>query len=225
MESGMQLARFREMRFPCLQTFHQSGNRIFMTQGKILAFAGSSRRESINQRLLLYITNRLRGLGAEVTVVDFREFEIPLFGEDFLTDNGFPADAQRFYGLLKAHPAFLIACPEYNRSITPLLKNVIDWSTIPRPDDRPMAAFEGKVAGLCAASNGKLGGLRGLFHVSDILQSIGTNVLPKQVAVGNFNSAFDDNDGLVDKMAASMCESMCEQLMNTVRGAGPVPAR
>lgn len=190
-----------------------------MTQsGKgILAFAGSNKRESINFRLLKHIAARLQEKGAQVTVLEMREFDIPLFGEDFLSEKGFPTDAQRFYELLKAHPAFLIACPEYNRSITPLLKNLIDWSSIPRPGDSPMAAFNGKTAGLCSCSGGKLGGLRGLYHVSDILQSIGTNVLPKQVAVGGFAEAFSAEGKLVDKMASAMMEAMCDQLVQAAR--------
>jgi chromate reductase, NAD(P)H dehydrogenase (quinone) len=187
-----------------------------MSKGKILAFAGSSRRESINYKLLLHIAGRLKNDGAEVTVINFRDFDIPLFGEDLVAEKGIPADAQRFYQLLTSHKAFLIACPEYNRSITPLLKNVIDWSTIPRKGDPPMLAFNGKTAGLCSASMGKLGGLRGLFHVSDILQSIGTNVLPKQVAVGNFGDAFDEAGNLIDKMAATMADAMCGQLIAAI---------
>ncbi len=188
-----------------------------MSKGKVLAFAGSSRRESINHKLLVHIVGRLQNEGAEVTLVNFRDFDIPLFGEDLMAEQGMPADAQRFYKLLTEHPAFLIACPEYNRSITPLLKNVIDWSTIPRKGDRPMLAFDGKTVGLCAASMGKLGGLRGLFHVSDILQSIGANVLPKQVAVGNFSEAFDDAGNMIDKMAATMADAMCGQLMAAIQ--------
>lgn len=188
-----------------------------MSRGKILAFAGSIRRESINQKLLMHITGRLQSEGATVTVINLRDFDIPLFGEDLLTEKGFPEDAQRFYELLCEYPVFLIACPEYNRSITPLLKNVIDWSTIPRKGDPPMRAFNGKIAGLCSASMGKLGGIRGLFHVSDILQSIGTNVLPKQVAIGNFGEAFDDAGKLTDKMAATMADAMCGQLIAAVK--------
>lgn len=182
----------------------------------ILGFSGSSRRGSINKQLLHYLVKRIRVLGGEATVVDLADFDVPLYNGDLEEADGIPPDARRFYRLLKEHRGFLIACPEYNRSITPLLKNTIDWASRPRPGDRPLEAFDGKVAGLCAASPGVLGGLRGLFHVTEILQNIGTSVLPKQVAVGRFEDAFDDSGQLADERIRGMADGMCRDLLAAV---------
>jgi NAD(P)H-dependent FMN reductase len=184
-----------------------------MSQGKILAFSGSCRRESMNRRLLDIVADKLQQAGAPVTVVDLGDFDVPLYNGDLEAEHGIPADAEKFYQLMKQHDGFLIACPEYNRSITPLLKNTIDWASRPRQGDRPLEAFDGKVAGLCSASAGRLGGLRGLYHVAEILQSIGTNVLPKQVAIGGFPQAFDEAGNLTDKMASSMMDALCQALV------------
>ncbi len=187
-----------------------------MPHGKILAFSGSCRKQSINGELLGHVVERLRAAGAVVTLADLGEFDVPLYNGDLEAEQGIPADAEKFYQLMKRHAGFLIACPEYNRSITPLLKNTIDWASRPRPGEPPLAAFDGKVAALCSASPGALGGLRGLFHVAEILQSIGTNVLPKQVAVGNFAQAFDDSGTLVDDRINALLNGMCQSLMATV---------
>ena len=76
--------------------------------------------------------------------------------------------------------ALLIAAPEYNSSLTPLLKNSIDWVSRATGDEPPLVAFQGKAAALMSASPGGLGGLRGLVHVRSILASIGVLVLPDQ---------------------------------------------
>ncbi len=195
-----------------------------MPREKILAFAGSSRQDSINQKLLQLVVDRVRQAGGEVTLVNLAEFDVPLYNGDLEAEQGIPADAERFYQLMKQHAGFLIACPEYNRSITPLLKNTIDWASRPREGDRPLEAFDGKVAALCSASPGALGGLRGLYHVAEILQSIGTSVLPKQVAVGGFASALDDDGNLTDTRNSSMMDAMCQRLVRAVNQAAGSPA-
>ncbi len=184
-----------------------------MAKPKILAWAGSSRRESINRKLLDHVIQHVEEAGGDVTLVNLGELDVPLYNGDLESEQGIPADAAKFYELMKEHPAFLIACPEYNRSITPLLKNTIDWASRPRTGEAPLVAFDGKFAALCSASEGKFGGLRGLFHVAEILQSIGTNVLPKQIAVSAFSKAFDDDGHLADERMRSMLAAMCRNLV------------
>ena len=150
---------------------------------RVLALSGSLRKESLNQKLVSHAASLARGHGAEVTLVSLRDFDLPLFNEDIEKSPGTPADALRLKDLMKAHDAFLIACPEYNSSITPALKNAIDWASRPREGEKPLECFAGKTAGLCATSPGALGGLRGLFHVREILMNIQTRVIPAMVAV------------------------------------------
>ena len=67
---------------------------------------------------------------------------------------------------MKEHTGFLIASPEYNSSVSGVLKNVIDWTSRPDGDDKPLVCYTGKVAGLMAASPGAFGGMRGLGHLA-----------------------------------------------------------
>lgn len=163
---------------------------------KILAFAGSARQNSFNKKLVKLAAEGAQLAGAQVTYVDLRDLPMPLYDQDLETEQGFPDTVKQFKTLLKANQGFLIACPEYNSSITPLLKNAIDWASRPEPDESSLVCFRDKVAVLMSTSSGALGGLRGLVHVRAILGSIGVIVLPDQKAIPNANEAFDDYGNL-----------------------------
>ena len=111
-----------------------------MTPPKILAFAGSARTGSYNQKLLTAAAEYARSAGATVTVVSLRDFALPLFDQDLEAAQGMPAGAKQFKGLLREHDGFLIASPEYNSSFTPLLKNAIDWASRAETKEEPPLA-------------------------------------------------------------------------------------
>jgi len=182
---------------------------------KILAFSGSSRRDSINKKLVTFAADQARKLGGDVTLIDLRDFAMPLYDGDLEAEQGPPEGATRLFNLMKEHQGLLLACPEYNSSITPLLKNAIDWVSRPREGEQRLAAFTGKVAGLLSASPGQLGGLRGLVHVRSILSSIGTFVVPGQVAVSAAHEAFDENGSIRDSAVAERIEAVVAQLVET----------
>ena len=165
---------------------------------RILAFAGSVHRGSVNKKTVGVAVEGARAAGAQVTVVDLLDYPFPIFNEDVEAQEGIPANAVKLKELFKSHHGFLISCPEYNSSITPLLKNVIDWMSRKAKDEPVMAAFNGKAVVLMAASPGALGGLRGLAHVRDILGNIGAIVLPQQVALPKAHEAFDPDGTLKD---------------------------
>jgi chromate reductase len=167
-------------------------------QPRILAFAGSARKDSFNVKLVHIAAAGARAAGAEVTVLDLNDFPMPLFNQDLEAADGPPPQASRLKEIMRAHGGLLIASPEYNSSISPLLKNTIDWVSRPADGEPMLAAYQGKVAGLMSASPGRLGGLRGLVHLRSILSNIGVLVIPDQVAVGEASSAFDDRGDLVD---------------------------
>lgn len=170
-----------------------------MSTTRILAFAGSARQASFNKKLVKIAAEGARAAGAEVTYLDFRDLPLPLYDEDLESSEGLPANVLQLKALMKSHQGFLISCPEYNSSITPLLKNAIDWASRPAPDEPSLACFQEKVAVLMSASPGGLGGLRGLFHVRSILSNIGVIVLPDQKAIGSAHQAFDESDNLKDE--------------------------
>jgi NAD(P)H-dependent FMN reductase len=171
---------------------------VIMTQPRILAFAGSARRESYNKKLVRVAAEGARREGAEVTLLDLRDLPLPLYDGDLEAADGLPPNAVELKRLMLAHQGLLIASPEYNSSISPLLKNAIDWASRPAAGEAPLACYVGKVAGLVSASPGALGGLRGLVTVRSILGNIRVLVVPEQVAVAKAAQAFDEQGGLVE---------------------------
>ena len=184
-----------------------------MTTPRILAFGGSLRRDSYNQKLAAFAAQGAREAGAEVTVIALRDFPLPVFDEDLEKASGMPEQAKQLKQLFREHHGLLIAAPEYNSSITAALKNAIDWVSRTESDDEPsLAAYSGKSAILCSASPGALGGLRGLVHVRAILGNIGVTVLPDQVAVGKAYEAFGADGALVNEKQAGAVKRLGAQL-------------
>ena len=166
---------------------------------RVLAFAGSTRRASFNQALVGIAAAGAREAGAEVTEIELRDYRLPVFDQDDESEHGKPEPARRLKQQLVDHDAWLVAAPEYNSSITGVLKNGIDWASRPDPGDPgPLVAFRGKLVVLMSASPGVLGGLRGLVHVRAILGNLGCVVLPDQVAVPKAREAFDAEGRLID---------------------------
>lgn len=187
-----------------------------MNQSKILCFAGSARKDSVNKKLARLAASCIERAGASSTFVDWSDYEIPLLNEDSLTANGFPKAVLELKTLCREHDGFLIASPEYNSSVSPLLKNVIDWASISLPDEPPLSllCFKGKSAGLLSASPGGLGGLRGLFHLRDILQNIGVTVAPEMFALSHAYAAFDDSGSFNDPKNAAHVQSVALGLLH-----------
>lgn len=149
----------------------------------ILVFAGSIRAGSVNRVLAKAAAKGAADAGAEVTWLELGDYPLPLYNGDLEAAEGIPDAAMALKDIFDAHDALLIGSPEYNSSVTPLLKNTIDWVSRPVEGRRRLHAFQGKVAGLVAGSGGNLGGLRGLVHVRAILGNIGVLVVPEQRAV------------------------------------------
>lgn len=165
---------------------------------KILAFSGSTRKTSYNQRLVRIAAQGAEEVGAEITVIDLADFDMPIFNEDLEARKGMPSSARAFKELLIAHDGFLIASPEYNSAFSPLLKNAIDWASRREVDELPLLAYKGKFAAIMSASPGALGGLRGLVFLRLVLSNIGVTVLPMQQAIANAAQAFNEDGSLVD---------------------------
>ena len=187
---------------------------------KILAFAGSARTDSLNKRLVHVAAESARDAGGDVTVVDLRDFAMPLYDGDLEAAEGVPENATRLREAMTEHQALLLSCPEYNSSITPVLKNAIDWVSRPAEGAPPLVAFKGKVAALLSASPGALGGLRGLTHVRSILGNIGVLVLPDQVAIPKAHEAFSDDGALVDERVGAKVTALARQLVETASRLG-----
>ena len=175
---------------------------------KILAFSGSNRDGSYNAMLLDVAVAGARAAGAEVEILNLRTLELPLFDADFEQAKGLPKGVEQLKARMMAHQGFLIASPEYNGSLSPALKNAIDWASRPNGSEPPLACFADKVAAFCSASPGGLGGLRGLAHVRTILSNLKVLVLPDQVAVGAAHHAFHAEGGLKDEKQRQSVEAL-----------------
>jgi NAD(P)H-dependent FMN reductase len=152
-----------------------------------------------------------------VTVVDLRDFPMPLFDEDLEKHSGMPASAQKLKDLFLAHQGLLISSPEYNSSITAVLKNAIDWVSRSSPGQPGLVAYQGKVASLMAASPGALGGLRGLVHLRAILGNIGVIVLPAQIAIPKAHEAFNADGSLKDSALQTSVEGLGRTTAETLK--------
>ncbi len=168
---------------------------------KLLAFAGSLRRDSFNKKLVKLAADGARAAGAEVTCLDLADFPMPIYDGDLEAKSGLPEHARRFREALKSHDGLLISSPEYNSSVSAALKNAIDWASRPDPQipgEPGLVAFGGKVAGIMSASPGALGGMRGLVHLRSILGNIQVLVIPEQVSVNTAHEAFNPDGSLKD---------------------------
>ena len=170
---------------------------------KILALAGSTRTQSFNKKLVRVAADGARAAGAEVTEIDLRDYPMPLYDGDLEAESGLPGQARALRRVFLEHDGLLIAAPEYNGSISAVLKNTIDWLSRSHEGEPALACFEGKVAGLMAASPGRLGGLRGLSHVRQILSGIRVLVIPEQQAVPGAGQAFNEAGALSDEQQAA----------------------
>jgi NAD(P)H-dependent FMN reductase len=185
-----------------------------MNPVKLVAFAGSTRSGSFNKQLVQIAAAAAREAGAEVTCVDLRDLALPLFDQDLEAASGLPENAKKFKALLRESDGFLISSPEYNSSVTAVLKNALDWVSRAESDEEPsLAAFRGKAAALFSASPGGLGGLRGLVHLRSILGNIGMLVLPDQIAISTAHEAFDESGQLKDPRKAAQVADLARSLV------------
>ncbi len=168
-------------------------------KARILAFAGSTRRESWNKKLIRIAVQAAQTAGAEVSLVDLADYPMPLYDGDLENEKGIPENGMKFKRLMNDHDGFLISCPEYNSSNSGVIKNTIDWASRQAEGEKPLQCFKGKVVSLMSASPGRLGGLRGLVHVRAILSNVGCIVLPEQVAVPLASEAFTKGGQLEDE--------------------------
>ncbi len=179
---------------------------------KIIAFSGSTRKASWNKKLVALAVEGARKAGGTVKLIDLSDYELPLYNQDYESEHGLPENAQKLKQLFSEHQGFLISSPEYNGSISPLMKNTIDWVSRPAKDEKPLLAFKDKLAVLMAASPGGLGGIRALPHLATILNGVGVTVLPNKYALSSAHQAFSEDGKLKDERTNSLIYGLGEAL-------------
>lgn len=180
----------------------------------VLVIAGSTRTDAFSKKLARAAAQMLDQAGGTATLVDLRDFPLPLYDGDLEASIGLPEQAVRLRELVKRHDALLIASPEYNASIPAVLKNALDWVSRPHAPEPGVSAYRDKVAALLSSSPGALGGLRGLVHLRQILQNVGCLVITEQFALGNAGAAFDASGQLADAKQAAGVAAVARRLMD-----------
>jgi len=160
---------------------------------KLIAFAASLRRDSSNRRLLSQAVQAARANGATVDVHDFRDFIFPAYDADLQAAEGIPEAVQHLGRLITDSDGLLLASPEYNFSMPGNLKNTIDWLSRIRP-----YVVRDRWALLFSASNGRVGGNRGLWHLRVPLESMGMMIFPDMFSLALAGEAFAEDGSLRD---------------------------
>jgi len=190
-----------------------------MSSPKILVIPGSLRTGSYNARLAALATKELALADADVTRISLLDYPLPIYDADLAEKSGLPQHALALKRLMCAHQGVFIASPEYNASITPLIKNTIDWiSVVQERGEPPLVAFQGRVFALAGASPRRSGALQSLLALRQVL-AVGCRalVLSEQVAVPNAEHAFDEMDELRDARAAGELKALARRLVDVAR--------
>jgi chromate reductase, NAD(P)H dehydrogenase (quinone) len=189
---------------------------------RILAFAGSARRDSLNKKLIRAAAEYARAAGGEVTLIDLDEYPMPIYHGDLEAAQGMPANGMKLRSLFLAHDALLIASPENNSSVTALLKNTLDWLSRDigdgKGDDNGLAPYRGKIAAIMGATPGAFGTARGsLPHLRQILSVLGVTVLGTQAAVPRADKVFDEAGAIRDERVVRAVQSLATALVEMAR--------
>lgn len=157
----------------------------------VLGFAGSLRQRSYN-RAALAAAVELAPAGMNLSVFDLTP--LPLFNQDLEGD--LPAPVASFKQAVEAADALLIVTPEYNYSISGVLKNALDWASRPAG----ASSFPGKVAAIMGVSGGLLGTARAQYHLRQCLVALDVPVVNRpEVLIGQASQRFDEHGRLTDE--------------------------
>ena len=113
-------------------------------QPKFLAFAGALRNDSTNKKIVTIAVEGAWKAGAQITHIELNDFSVLLYNGDDEAAYGFPAPAVGLQELMFAHDGFLISSPEYDRSLSDMLKTYINWTSCPRGEHKDRACYSGK---------------------------------------------------------------------------------
>ena len=181
----------------------------------LLFLAGSARKDSYNKKLARHAAAIAEKYGATAHFIDLKDYPMPIYDGDHEDEHGLPDQAKDLKKLFSESDGFLVAAPEYNSSLAPLLKNTFDWMSRKETEDEPpLMAFKGKTAALVAASPGGFGGLRGLIPLRMMLGNIGVHVIPDQLAIPQAHDAFDEEGHLKNAGQVKVLETVVKALVN-----------
>jgi chromate reductase, NAD(P)H dehydrogenase (quinone) len=181
---------------------------------RVLIFAASLRRASLNQRLAELAAIVVEEQGGTADRAAMADFDCPSFNGDVERDNGVPPGAQRLRDRLVAADAFIVAAPEYNASMPGCLKNAIDWVSRIRP--QPLNGRQGM---LLSASPSMAGGNRGLWSLRVPLEHLGARVYPDMFSLAQAHEAFDPAGRIATPVLQGRFERTIECFLELVEAA------
>jgi chromate reductase len=188
-----------------------------MTAPRILAFAGSAKKASLNKKLIRIAANMANEQGADVNLVDLADFEAPVFNEDYEAKHGLPNSMKQLKVMMVSADGFLIATPEYNGFFPALIKNTFDWCTRVEKGETPMAPTTGKRVGIVAASPGGRGGIRAIPRLRDCLAEYGIMAVPGFATVPMAGDAFGEDGDLNNEASRNQVAGVVERLLAALR--------
>ncbi|MBQ4875049.1 MAG: NAD(P)H-dependent oxidoreductase [Rickettsiaceae bacterium H1] len=168
---------------------------------KLITISGSIRKDSLNEKLAITAAKYAKAKGIDAQYVNLRDYPLPIYNGDLDRPNDKPENVTELKKIFIKSSKIIISSPEHNVSVSPLLKNTIDWISRSDEGELPFAysAFRSKAVGLLSASPSNFAGIRGLNHLKDILSALFAIIVPEQLCVAKAQEAFDKNGELVNK--------------------------
>jgi NAD(P)H-dependent FMN reductase len=190
-----------------------------MATPKILVLPGSTRAGSYNVKLAALAVKELATIDIDVTRISLADYPLPMFEGELESEAGPPASAVKLKDMIMGHHGVFITSPEYSASVSPMLKNAIDWVSHVRERGEPTyAASKRRVFAIASASPGRSGGLHSLMALRQILElGCGALVIPEQVAIAQADHAFDEKDNIADTGTANLLRAQLARLVDMAR--------
>ncbi len=167
---------------------------------KIIAFAGSNSKSSINKQLSAYAASMLEGV--EVDVLDLNDFELPLYSIDYETKNGIPDNAKQFLEQVKSSKGIVLSLAEHNGAYTAVFKNLMDWASRVGGklwDNKPMLVM--------ATSPGGRGGANVLEIAKGYFKYLGGNIV-SSYSLPSFGSNFSNGKIINEELNDLLVENV-----------------
>jgi chromate reductase len=171
---------------------------------KILCFAASYRKESLNKKLIHKVCHSLEQKNIEVIHKEFEAFDCPLFKG--ITGEPLPKEVEAFKTLIREVQGLIISTPEYNNAMPGTLKNLIDWVST----EKPSPFFE-KPLLLISASPSEAGGRLGLWNSRIPFEALFTLVYPEMFALSKAHQAFENELIFKDPALETRLENLLER--------------
>lgn len=178
---------------------------------KILMFSGSLRKESFNKKILLSLKPYLMEKNIDAELVDLVDFQIPVFNEDDEKSLGMPNGVKNLCQKIHQAQALIISAPEYNGSISGVLKNTIDW--VSRDKTNPL---QSKQVMLTSASPGYYAGVRGLWHTKVPFDKLESQVYPEFFSLSAAHQAFMPDNQMKDEKMKAQLEKILSHFLEHV---------